>query len=97
MKSLANLLVATSIILSISPIEPVSSKPAYCNDPLRSRGLPPAKQKICDEGGSGKYSKGEIDSDTGLNVVIIQRDDDWDQSERPSIPFSRPVKNSFRI
>ena len=63
-------------------------KPNFCN----KDGLPPVKQKICDEGGTGKYSKGVLDPETGLNVVIIQGDDDWDQSEKPSVPLSRPVK-----
>ncbi len=90
MPSLHKLIVAGSLFFIGLPINQAIAgfKPPYCN---RSS-LPPNKRKICESGDSGKYSKGVIDPETGLNVVIIQGDNEWDTTEKPKIPFSRPVK-----
>lgn len=91
--SLIKFISAGSLFLLSLPIEEVLAKPSYCRTPsFRAGHLPPSKQKVCDEGRSRKYSKGVIDPETGLDVVNVQGDDNWDADEKPKVPFSRPVK-----
>ena len=86
MKNLEKLLLSASMALFISPIEPVSSRPAYCNN---TENLPPIKKEICEKGIGRKKV---VDQASGLSFINIPNDDGWDTRLKVDAPFSSLVK-----
>ena len=86
MKNLEKLLLSASMALFISPIEPVSSRPAYCNN---TENLPPIKKEICEKGIGRKKV---VDQASGLSFINIPNDDSWDTRLKVDAPFSSLVK-----
>lgn len=69
-----------------------SSKPYFCNYPP-SRGLTPAQEKECSAGGRSSDTS-KVDPETGLSVVVMSSDQDWNSDPNPSVPLSQIVKLS---
>lgn len=68
------------------------TKPYFCQNPP-PRGLTKAELNECNEG-TNNDGKSTVDSATGLSVLLLNSDQNWDSNPNPPVPLSRIVKLS---
>ena len=81
-----------TLIPSLSFLAPAAAKPFYCKNPP-SRGLAPSQETECKEDSESENTAGN-DPATGLSVVNLSSDQNWNSNPNPPVPLSVIVKLS---
>jgi hypothetical protein len=86
------LAIVLATLLLAAPGRAQEEKPLFCKYPPKN-GLTAEQERECGAGEKQADKRpGDIDPDTGLQVVFAQSDQNWNSNPNPDVPLSKIVK-----